>query len=578
LRGRTVLYARDERMSPPQDPPESNLDDVADSEPLAERVDRLEAEAGFSTTAPDGSRVSFDRLLALGLTRRQALAALGFVAAGATTATAVGRALEAAADEDEDVNVDVDRLDVRSLGAMRATGIADYVIDPERDDVEELLEGSISAGDVIAASGGSQTVGTIELDTPGVTLALENLELTLEDGADGPIFRVLEGNGLRIDGGVYDGNRAGNSAPDHAAVFVGGRGTSGEDVTVRNVRAHGFEQFGLAVGTDSGDVEIDWWEDVTFEGWRIWDVGDDAVTFHYTEGGAIRDGVAWDVTDAVVELEWESNGIDVSSIHGESDNLGVEIKGGGAGPAHDIAVSNCFMRAEGQYDYSARVDTLPDDDVPSDGVVFTDCYGFSETERHLRVSGYDAAVDGCVFKNSDSSRSVEVASGSGRRGRLVIAGGTRMFETSGIRVLGDSELVVDGLLFESERAERAIDFRESSVGRVRDLDSNCGLRAGDDASVAVHPAARIGDSLHAGGASRIELRGPVDIPDTTQDGDGMIVPYGSKTPIDLTEPFVEPEAHARAWHDGSGDAPEGPYVGDGDDWVGYGPAAGERIE
>ena len=103
----------------------TNPDEINDRlEAILERVERLEERTGLSTTAPDGTRVSLGQLLAIGLTRRQALAALGFVAAGATTAAAVGRSI--ATVEADDNDDEPDELDVPSIRVDESIGIGDY--------------------------------------------------------------------------------------------------------------------------------------------------------------------------------------------------------------------------------------------------------------------------------------------------------------------------------------------------------------------------------------------------------------------------------------------------------------------
>ncbi|MDG5819726.1 hypothetical protein [Natronococcus sp. A-GB7] len=126
-------------MSSRRNPP--NPDEINDRlEAILERVERLEERTGLSTTAPDGTRVSFSQLLAVGLTRRQALAALGFVAAGATTAAAIGRSVATVEADDEDG--EPDELDVPSIHVDESIGIGEYrweLDDGNGDDVLSLV-------------------------------------------------------------------------------------------------------------------------------------------------------------------------------------------------------------------------------------------------------------------------------------------------------------------------------------------------------------------------------------------------------------------------------------------------------
>jgi hypothetical protein len=108
-------------------------------ESLAERVDRLENRT-LSTTAPDGTRVSLDRLLAVGLTRRQALAALGFVAAGATTAAAIRRAVGTVGTDDE--GIAEDRFDARSLSGAVDGVVFAHEYDSSQEAVDDTEDGS----------------------------------------------------------------------------------------------------------------------------------------------------------------------------------------------------------------------------------------------------------------------------------------------------------------------------------------------------------------------------------------------------------------------------------------------------
>ena len=59
--------------------------------------------------------------------------------------------------------------------------------------------------------------------------------------------------------------------------------------------------------------------------------------------------------------------------------------------------------------------------------------------------------------------------------------------------------------------------------------------------------------------------------------DETIVLEDYREPVDLTAGSFSPETGTQAWHDGSDGHDAGPYVGDGDNWIGYGPADGETI-
>jgi hypothetical protein len=123
-------------MSSRRNPP--NPDEIDDRlEAILERVERLEERTGLSTTAPDGTRVSFSQLLAVGLTRRQALAALGFVAAGATTAAAIGRSVTTVEADDEDG--EPDELDVPSIRVDESIGIGGYRWELDSGDGDDVL-------------------------------------------------------------------------------------------------------------------------------------------------------------------------------------------------------------------------------------------------------------------------------------------------------------------------------------------------------------------------------------------------------------------------------------------------------
>jgi hypothetical protein len=217
-------------------------------EALAKRVDRLEAEAGLSTTAPDGSRVSFDRLLALGLTRRQALAALGFVAAGATTAAAIGRALEAvtADDENEDVQLDGDELDVRSIRSAEQRlvddgGESEFVWTVEDGNlVLEGLNGEFAVRNpradvdgesraIVYEGGTFESVHVVELD-------YESAEPALGIDAAAGEYSVSYGRQAGRENedreNVSIGDRAGDGSAGERNAFVGretGRGADGEE-------------------------------------------------------------------------------------------------------------------------------------------------------------------------------------------------------------------------------------------------------------------------------------------------------------------------------------------------------------
>jgi uroporphyrinogen-III synthase len=142
-----------------------NPDDIDDRlEAVVERVGRLENRLGLSTTTPNGSRISFEQLLALGLTRRQALAALGFVAAGATTAAAVSRSIgtvQPGGDEDDEADDDLQELDslrasqaeVNNLavgddGEIRRLEAIDAAVVPRYESEEEMLDLTDRVGSV----------------------------------------------------------------------------------------------------------------------------------------------------------------------------------------------------------------------------------------------------------------------------------------------------------------------------------------------------------------------------------------------------------------------------------------------
>jgi hypothetical protein len=142
-------------MSPRRTPSAPDSDDDRFDE-LLERIERLEERTGLSTTAPDGARVSFGQLLAVGLTRRQALAALGFVAAGATTAAAIGRSVTTVEADDEDGEPDelesmstayaeIEEL-VADEGEVRRLEAIDSSVVPRYESEDEMLDLTDSAG------------------------------------------------------------------------------------------------------------------------------------------------------------------------------------------------------------------------------------------------------------------------------------------------------------------------------------------------------------------------------------------------------------------------------------------------
>ena len=127
---------------------------------LRERVERLESHLDLSTTTPDGARVSFGHLLAVGLTRRQALAALGFVAAGATTAAAIDRSVATVEADDEDDEEFDEQAELESMsttyaeieelvaedGEVRRLEAIDASVVPRYENEDEMLDLTDSAG------------------------------------------------------------------------------------------------------------------------------------------------------------------------------------------------------------------------------------------------------------------------------------------------------------------------------------------------------------------------------------------------------------------------------------------------
>jgi hypothetical protein len=209
---------------------------------LAERVERLEERRGLSTTAPDGSRISFDKLLALGLTRRQALAALGFVAAGATTATAIGRSLTAVEADDGDEN----DLDVRSIRSeeqriVDGDGDGEFAWRVEGGNlVLEGLEGEFAVRNPRAdVDGESRAIvyegGTFE-GARFIELEYESTEPALGDAAEAGERSVSYGRQAGRDNddrqNVAVGDRAGDGSAGERNVYVGreaGREAEGEE-------------------------------------------------------------------------------------------------------------------------------------------------------------------------------------------------------------------------------------------------------------------------------------------------------------------------------------------------------------
>ena len=144
-------------MSPNRTPPDSSpsRDETRFGE-LLERIERLESRLDLSTPTPDGTRVSFGQLLAVGLTRRQALAALGFVAAGATTAAAIDRSVATVAADDEDDEPDelesmstayaeIEEL-VADEGEVRRLEAIDASVVPQYESEDEMLDLTDRAG------------------------------------------------------------------------------------------------------------------------------------------------------------------------------------------------------------------------------------------------------------------------------------------------------------------------------------------------------------------------------------------------------------------------------------------------